>query len=118
MATDLPKHDGVSLLPQLRDPKTRLARKTLYWHYPHYYTRMSPGSAVRDGDWKLVRTGHTGNPARLKPWELYDMRSDRSELHNVAAQHPERVAELSAKWDAWATRALIRPFPWKFEDEE
>ena len=102
--------EGVSLRPALEgEPLGR--QEALY--FEHHLN-----SAVRDGDWKLVRTGHTGNPARLKPWELYDMRSDRSELHNVAGQHPERVAELSAKWDAWATRALIRPFPWKFEDEE
>ena len=45
-----PRHDGESLLPLLRDPKARFDREALYWHYPHYYPRMTPGSAVREGD--------------------------------------------------------------------
>src|SRR5262249_46307544 len=47
------------------------------------------------------------------PWELYDMEADRSELHDLAARHPERVKELVAKWEAWAKRANVVPWPWK-----
>ena len=41
-------------------------------------------AAVRIGRWKLVRD-------YPRPWELYDMEADRTELHDLAAQHPERV---------------------------
>ena len=58
--------------------------------------------AIRDGDWRLVRKGKNGKDPRLSPWELYDMSKDRAELHNLAEQHPEKVAELSVKWDTWA----------------
>ncbi len=33
--------------------------------------------------------------------ELYDMIADPGEMRNVADEHPEVVAELSAKLDAW-----------------
>ena len=33
-----------------------------------------------------------------KPWELYDLRTDRSETHNLAAQHPGKVQELKQVW--------------------
>jgi arylsulfatase A-like enzyme len=35
-------------------------------------------------------------------WELYDLRSDRSQLHNVAAEHPERLEELKGLWFYYA----------------
>ena len=43
-------------------------------------------------------------------WELYDLCSDRSEVNNVADQHPEIVKELSEQWQAWADRVGVIPF--------
>ena len=51
------------------------------------------GSAVRDGQWKLVRDSST--------WELYDMAADRNEMHNLAAKRPELVKQMDAAWLAW-----------------
>lgn len=48
--------------------------------------------AIRVGDWKLVST--------KGPWELYDLANDRGEAHNLAGQHPEKVKELAALWQA------------------
>jgi arylsulfatase A-like enzyme len=62
-------------------------------------------AAVRAGDWKLVRLGQEG------PWELYDLKADRTEQHDLAAAQSERVRELAAKWDAWAERAQVKPYP-------
>jgi arylsulfatase len=47
--------------------------------------------AVRVGNWKLV-ADHQG------PWELYDLRSDRCESRNLAADHPGKVRELAQEW--------------------
>jgi arylsulfatase len=61
--------------------------------------------AVRDGRWKIVAKGYVGR------WELYDFDAERTEMHDVAAQHPDKVAEMSAKWEAWAERAHVKPYP-------
>ena len=44
-------------------------------------------AAVRIGQWKLVRK-------YPEPWELYDMEADRTETVDLAAQQPERVADM------------------------
>ncbi len=48
--------------------------------------------ALRVGDWKVVAAGPDA------PWSLYDLAADRSESHDLAARHPDRVAGLSALW--------------------
>jgi arylsulfatase A-like enzyme len=57
---------------------------------------------VRVGNWKLVRN-YPG------PWELYDLESDRTEMHDLAAQQPDRVREMSALYAAWAERCGVIP---------
>ena len=56
----------------------------------------SPELAVRDGDWKLYL-----NPDRSRI-ELYDMKSDLTQLNNVVEHHPDVVERLSAAALAWA----------------
>jgi arylsulfatase len=60
--------------------------------------------AVRDGDWKLVAI-------HGKPWELYNMADDRTELNDLAAREPARVRSMSAVYDAWAARCGVLPGP-------
>ena len=44
-----------------------------------------------------------------KAWELYDMEADRTELHDLAAQQPERVADMKRQYEAWAQRCGVLP---------
>ena len=39
------------------------------------------------------------------------MTSDRAEMHDLASRDPERVKDLSAKWEAWAKRTSVLPRP-------
>ncbi len=55
----------------------------------------SPQLSIRDGDWTLLM-----NPDRSRT-ELFEIRRDPSEVDNVAAQHPDITARLSAKLLAW-----------------
>ena len=48
---------------------------------------------MRVGNWKLVAKGPAGE------WELYDIDRDRSEMHNLASQQPERVKQMVAQWE-------------------
>jgi arylsulfatase len=74
--------------------------RTLMWE--HYGK-----AAIREGKWKLVRAGEQAK------WELYDMEKDRSEVNNLAESMPEKVKELSSKWEAEAQRTMIYPRPGK-----
>ena len=85
--------DGVSLVSNVQKGVS-LDRDSLYWHYPHYH-RTNPYSAVRKGDWKLIRF-HEGDPL-----ELYNLAEDASESKNVAEQNPEKVQALVKNLDAW-----------------
>ncbi len=59
---------------------------------------------VREGDWKLVALAD-------RPWELYDLKSDPTEMHDRAATEPARVQKLSDAWDVWAVRCSVKPRP-------
>jgi arylsulfatase len=88
--------EGKSLLPAFAGQP--LQRGPIFWE--HYGS-----AAVRDGKWKLVRAN------RVAAWELYDMETDRTELDNLAASQPEKVKDLATQWEAWAERALVKPYP-------
>jgi arylsulfatase len=62
-------------------------------------------AAIRVGDRKLVRISRKG------PWELYDLSTDRSELHDLASAHPEEARALAARWEAWAERVHVYIHP-------
>ncbi|MFN0021257.1 MAG: sulfatase [Pirellulaceae bacterium] len=87
--------DGVSILPLLRQSGD-MHRDALYWHFPHYSPQHGrPGGAIRVGDFKLVAFYEDDRR------ELYNLKSDPSELHNLALKEPERVRDLETKFTAW-----------------
>jgi arylsulfatase A-like enzyme len=79
--------DSVNLLPALRsDRPARACRESL--------VHQSGGGllAIRKGPWKLIP-----NDGKKKGGsELYNLADDLGEATNLAARHPERVAELAA----------------------
>jgi arylsulfatase A-like enzyme len=87
--------DGVSLLPILKETG-EVQRDAMYWHYPHYGNQGgSPAAGVRAGDWKLIQFFEGDR------FELYNLKDDVSETHDLAAEHPEKVNELKAKLRKW-----------------
>jgi arylsulfatase len=67
---------------------------------PPIHLLFASDRGLRDGDWKLVSF-------QSQPWELYHMPTDRTENHNVAAQHPEMVARMSNQWHDMAANILV-----------
>ncbi|HAX41231.1 MAG TPA: hypothetical protein DCY80_01580, partial [Solibacterales bacterium] len=87
--------DGASFAGLLAAPRSTPPRP-LFWHYPHYSNQLGrPGSAIRLGDFKLIRF-HEDN--RL---ELYHLKEDIGEEKNLAAALPDKTRELEAQLDAW-----------------
>jgi arylsulfatase A-like enzyme len=80
----IPMAPGRSLVPAFNSDTT-VAHDSLWWLH-------EGNRAIRVGDWKLVA-------AKGHPWELYDLKADRAEQHNLASQHPGKVKELSAWWE-------------------
>lgn len=88
--------EGKSLLPIFQKGK-REGHDYLF--FEHFRER-----GVVSGDWKMVAPNK-------KPWELYNLKTDRTEMHNLADQYPDIVKQLSDAYDAWAVRALVEPSP-------
>jgi arylsulfatase A-like enzyme len=86
---------GVSLVPSLRGlPMARTA--PLFWEHEGH-------RAVRDGNWKLVASNN-------QPWELYDLAAERTEMNDLAAQHPEIVTRLAEAYGGWAKAVGVKPW--------
>jgi len=92
--------DGVSLLPAFKTG-TQNRNKPIFFEWQN-------GKAVIDGKWKLViQTYRPKDKATglwdfsSQEWELYDLSKDRTEINNLAASNPEKLAEMIEKYDTW-----------------
>ncbi len=86
--------DGVSLLPLFEGDT--LAREAIFWHYPHYGNQGgTPGSSMRMGDWKLIEFFEDNR------CELYNLREDMGETHDLSRSFPERTEDMRQKLEAW-----------------
>ena len=89
--------DGLSLAPLLRGGET-LQRGALFWHFPHYHSNVAtPMGSLRAGDWKLIEFFERNRT------ELYNLKDDFSEKHNLAAELPEKAAALRQQLHDWRT---------------
>ena len=84
------KIDGVNLMPYLTGDNNGQPHDELFW-------RISKKSALRKGNWKLLR-----NPGRGQgdEWELYNLRKDISETDNLATNEPEKLNQLLNAWES------------------
>jgi arylsulfatase A-like enzyme len=77
--------DGISILPTLLGEKAA-GRKQQQHEY--LYWELGQKTAVRMGDWKAV------HPSDKGAWELYELKTDISEVVNLAAKHPEVLKQM------------------------
>lgn len=102
--------DGVSYAKLLTEDKPLERGKPLFWHFPGYLGasgdtwRTTPGSAIRDGEWKLIEYFEDGH------LELYNLTDDIGEEHNLAASNPEKARELHEQLKAWRSE-ISAPLP-------
>lgn len=89
---------GNSFIPLLNGSKQD-PKKEMYWEH-------QGNQAVRVGDMKLVRR-------HKQDWELYNLKEDPTELHNMAVEQPEKYKELQETWGRWAEDHEVRAWPVK-----
>lgn len=95
--------EGVNLLPHLKSEKADAPHETLAW-------RFGPQKAIRRGKWKLVDFRDFEAKAQSR-WQLFDLDADIGETKNLAAEHPQLVAELSKAWDDWNAKNIAPLWP-------
>ena len=88
--------DGLNL-HKIWEETGALERDTIYCHFPHNIPATgTPASVyVHQLNWKLIRF-FADNPDQSDRFELYDLAADIGETNNLAAQMPEKVAQLNA----------------------
>jgi arylsulfatase A-like enzyme len=92
------RFDGVSMRYSFEDPSAPSARPT------QFYSMLGSRAIWHDG-WKAVTTHPTisgWSHFNDDTWELYHTDVDRSELHDLAAEHPDKVREMVNMWFAEA----------------
>ncbi len=88
--------DGVNLMPYLSSDSTERPHEDLYW-------RLNRRTALRSGDWKLVR-----NPSRNRgstadgtaAWQLFHLAEDVGEASDLAVTNPEKLQALVRRWES------------------
>jgi arylsulfatase len=85
--------EGKSLVPAFGDKA--IERDAIYWEH-------EGNKAMLVHPWKLV----SKFPG---PWELYNLDQDRGETNNLAKSEPERVRDMTERWQSWAERSHVLP---------
>ncbi|MDP6037928.1 MAG: arylsulfatase, partial [Candidatus Latescibacteria bacterium] len=80
------------------------------------YLEHEGNRAVRSGDWKLVSyygedrgwvNRKVGRGRRTGPWELYNMKEDRTELNDLSDAHPDLKADLIQQFEKFAEETCV-----------
>ena len=89
--------EGESFAPSFADPSAA-GRET------QFYSMLGMRSLYHEG-W-LANTLHPPisgwGKFHLDEWELYNLAEDRSQIRNLAAEHPEKLEELKGLWSYYA----------------
>ncbi|WP_114778552.1 sulfatase [Botryobacter ruber] len=117
--------DGENLLPLFTGQKTSTTRDKIFWHFPGYLDRpvirgrnndwrTQPVTVMRKGDYKVMLyheewqlDGGWDKRATNNAVELYNLKADPGEHHNIAASNPAKRDEMLQDLQAWmkATKA-------------
>ena len=90
--------EGTSLVAAFSGKKMQ-RQQPIFWEH-------EGNRAMRDGDWKLVSQYNYGQK-KFMNWELYNLKSDRSELNDLCAQQADRKERMVQEYEKWANRVGV-----------
>jgi arylsulfatase len=99
--------EGVSFAPSLTDPAAP-ERDT-----PQYFEMFGHRGIIHRG-WKAVAFHPPGTSYDADKWELFDLSSDFAETHDLAAEQPDKLAELIELWWQQAEAHQVLPLDDRF----
>ena len=100
-------YDGVSLMPLLDGRAEDWPNRTLFFQCHRGLTpRPYQNAAAVTDQYKLVMSANSFNDENFQlpgdpPLELYDIEADPGEQEDVSGQHPDVLADLRGRYDAW-----------------
>lgn len=101
--------EGVSFAPSFTDPHAPSKPA------PQYFEMFGHRGIVHDG-WKAVAFHPPGTPYDTDKWELYHLAEDFNEVTDLAASHPEKLAEMVDLWWREAEAHQVLPLDDRFGD--
>lgn len=93
----IPRSSGISLAESFSGKGHQGHRNLFNEHFGAKY--------IRSENWKLVSLSNDTT------WHLYNLTSDKAEIHDVAADNPDRVTRMKTLWRQWANTHLVFPKP-------
>lgn len=104
--------DGESMVYSFVDEGAPSPRTTQYYEVAGnraiYHKGWLANTTPRNTPWNLLTRAVDTDPS-THTWELYDLRSDFSQSRNVAAEHPEILAQMETVFDQEARRNNVYP---------
>jgi len=105
--------NGISFLPTLLGQYDKQKKhEFLYWEFPSYGGQQ----AVRLGNWKAIRTGLKKENSDTQI-QLYNLKEDIKEEHNVASQYPDIVQKIKKIMLNYRTKSELFPLKEIYERE-
>ena len=97
---DLPKDrkiDGKSLLPLIKGKKVDWPDRALFSYWTRKYPELYNSMAIQRAEYKLV--GQTNYNASIEDFELYHLKNDPEELHNIVKENKAIALKLKTELD-------------------
>ena len=103
-----PKLSGRSIVPLLLGHQDEWSTRPLFWHFPHNRddATFSMGSAIREGDWKLIYTYDN------KKVHLFNLKDDIKESVDQSKKYPSKVSQMLSELQQWQ-KSVHAEFPAK-----
>lgn len=93
--------EGVSLFPiVLNQPVPR--------HKPIFWEHQGNKAMIKD-EWKIVSNTR-------EPWQLYNLKTDRTEVKDLAVEYPEQLRKMVYEYNNWFERVEAMPYGYPPKD--